>query len=392
MSTRRRLALLLTVFPAALIVYACSSDSTPGGTATEEEGGGSEGGIDPIDIDSSTNPEKDSSVNNPDTSTNPDAADGAVQPACIGNPLTPDGGTPDGGLTLGAAAATQIVTVGAGAFLDGPQWIDAQGGFLVFSEFQPTESLRRVAADGGGAAPFRTAGFSAALGPIGNSVRSGLVITAVGAKNNGAVSSFFLTQSDGGAAGTLPIGAGATSPNDLAAGPMNNLYFTDGQYLNGPGGAQGLYRIQPDGGVVSLAQNIGRANGIALSPDNTKLYVGIGAKAGDAVAKGVLVYNVAANGAVTVPGTAFLTAADLVDVPDGLAVDSGGNLWVASAAAAALTGRVEVFSPLKKKLGTIPFPNHRPTGVTFGGADGKTLFITAETGVFTFVSRCAGVK
>jgi sugar lactone lactonase YvrE len=333
-----------------------------------------------------------------------DGGDGAVLPTCIGNPLTADGGTLDGGVDLDAAVTTQIVTVPAGIFLDGPQWLDANGGFLVFSEFDPTARLQRVAADGGALGTFRDAGFGANLGPVGNALRDGLVISAVDHKAGVATSAFFLTAPDGGPAGVLGLGdAGSSSPNDLVAGPNGNMYFTDGQYVDTTG-FTGLYRLAADGGVQVIQQNFGRANGIALSPDNTKLYVGIGPiSVGETDPKAVLVYNVSATGVVTAPaaGTSFILAADLVDVPDGIAVDVGGNLWIAEAAAnGSANGRIEIFSAAKKKLGTIPFPGQRPTGVAFGGPDGKKLFITTEAstsgggsaGVFTYASRCAGVK
>ncbi|MDB4933196.1 MAG: Gluconolactonase [Labilithrix sp.] len=391
MSFRRRLGLVVVALPIAFYAYACSSDSSDGGGEGEDAGGGqNEGGPSGNDASSGN-----------DGSTTPDAADasdGAVVNPCIGNPLTPDGGTADGGVALDAATTTQIVTALNGNFLDGPQWIDsAGGGFLVYSEYNAaTPRLSRVAPDGGGAAAFRTTGFSALQGPLGNALRGGLVVTAVDAQNAAGTPSFVLTATDGGASGTIALGdAGATSPNDVVVGPNDNLYFTDGQYQNtGHIGTAGLYRILGDSGVVAVQQNFGRANGLALSPDKTKLYVGVGPLDADPDPRSVLVYTVAATGAVTAPGVPFLTATDLVDVPDGIAVDVGGNLWVAEAVTGgAGGGRVEVFGPDKKKLGTIPFEApHRPTGVTFGGADGKTLFITTETGVFTYVSRCAGLK
>ena len=316
---------------------------------------------------------------------------------CIGNPLTADGGNLDGGVNLDAAVATQIVSVAAGNFLDGPTWFDANGGFLVYSEFDQTERLWRIAADGGAKAQFRDAGFDNNNGPVGNAVRGGLLITAVNAKTGAGAPKFLVSAPDGGALASIGIDAsvGATVPNDLVVGPANNIYFTDGQYQPTPAGTTGVYRmLGTDGGVQAIQQNFGRANGIAISPDNTKLYVGVGPlNAGDPDKKKVLVYDVAATGVVTAPGATFLAEADLGDVPDGMAVDVGGNLWVAEATIGnAPGGRVEVFSPAKKKLGTIPFATERPTGVAFGGADNKTLFITTENGVFTYVSRCAGVR
>jgi gluconolactonase len=386
MSFRRRLALVVITLPFAFYAYACSSDSDGGGGGEDDAGTGSEGSL--PGEDSSTGTDANTGVDAAD------ASDGAVANACVGNPLTPDGGTTDGGVQLDGAVTTQIVTALAGNFLDGPQWLDKDG-VLVYSEYNAaTPRLSRVAPDGGGNVPFRTIGFTPANGPLGNTLRGGLLVTAVDAQNAAGTPAFFLSALDGGAAGTIGVGdSGATSPNDLVTGANDNIYFTDGQYQNtGNIGTAGLYRMLGDGGITAVQQNFGRANGIALSPDGTKLYVGVGPKAGDPDPKAVLVYAVAATGAVTAPGAAFLGAADLVDVPDGIAVDVGGNLWVAEAVANGPGGRVEVFGPDKKKLGAIPFPTQRPTGVTFGGADGKTLFITTETGVFTYASRCAGLK
>jgi len=399
MNTRRRLALVIVALPLAFYGYACSSDSTD--TPAGEDGGdGTDTGTKP---DSSTGTDgstgTDSSTGKDSSTVDAaDASDGAVPIVCIGNPLTADGGNLDGGVNLDAAVATQIVSVAAGNFLDGPTWFDANGGFLVYSEFDQTERLWRIAADGGAKAQFRDAGLDNNNGPVGNAVRNGLLVTAVDAKTGTGVPKFLVSTPDGGALPSIGIDAsvGATVPNDLVVGPVNNIYFTDGQYQATPAGTTGLYRILgTDGGIQAIQQNFGRANGIAISPDNTKLYVGVGPlNAGDPDKKKVLVYDVAAaTGVVTAPGATFLAEADLGDVPDGMAVDVGGNLWVAEATINnAPGGRVEVFSPAKKKLGTIPFATERPTGVAFGGADNKTLFITTETGVFTYVSRCAGVR
>ena len=61
-----------------------------------------------------------------------------------------------------------------------------------------------------------------------------------------------------------------------------------------------------------------------------------------------------------------------------------------------------VFSPAGKKYGEIRFPNHRPTGLAFGGgADNKALYIAANRAlgagayngeVFIYPSRCGGFR
>ncbi|MBC7052102.1 hypothetical protein G6O46_24140, partial [Salmonella enterica subsp. enterica serovar Enteritidis] len=78
---------------------------------------------------------------------------------------------------------------------------------------------------------------------------------------------------DGGALPSIDA-AIATNPNDLVVGPNNNLYFTDPQYQQTPDNPS-VYRALADGGVLRIQGTLTRPNGIALSPDNTKLYVGL---------------------------------------------------------------------------------------------------------------------
>lgn len=402
---RARFACVLAV-PLAFYAYACSSDESSdpgsgddGGPNSETSTPDKDGGV--PDLDSSTKK---------DTSVKPDAADGAVANACVGNPLlgTPAAVTPDGGVDAGVS--TRILTAAqAAAFLDGPQWVDAQGGFLVYSIFAPdgNEAVRRVAIDGGGAAAFRTAGMTTTLAPIGNAVKGGTVLTVGSPKGGGGTAQIFQTlAADGGLLPPIALpnnGLGdILNPNDIAVHPNGNFYFTDGQYIGGSN-EPALYRVLNDAGVQQFDKNLPRPNGIALSADSRKLYVGLGPNDGEA-GRAILVYDVNVDGSITKSGTnptTFIPGTALVHSPDGIALDVGGNLWVAEAAVdGSANGLVEVFGPDKKKLGAIPFGGSRPTGVAFGGADNKTVFITTESlgggavapGVFVFKSRCAGLR
>ena len=66
----------------------------------------------------------------------------------------------------------------------------------------------------------------------------------------------------------------------------------------------------------------------------------------------------------------------------GLAVDSHGNVYLAA-------GAVFVYDPTGKRLGMIAVPEH-PTSLVFGGADGKTLFITARTSLYAIKTATNG--
>jgi sugar lactone lactonase YvrE len=396
MSTRRRLGLVLVALPLAFYAYACSSDDPAGGGGTTDAGGGGGNEAGP-GIDSSM-PDTDSSMPGMDSST-PDAADasdGAVPNACIGNPLFADGGTPDGGANIEAGVTQIVPTSFIGTFYDGPQWVSGggagTGGFLVFSEFNNNaEIVHRVAADGGGLADFRTIGLGTNVAPLGNAVRNGMVLTVATAKNGGGTSVILQTAPDGGAGPSIPVPATALSPNDLVVGKNGAVYYTDPRYQVSGTDPKGIFATLNDGGgAARFAMFTGEEpNGIALSPDGTLLYVSF------TNLKRIDSYPVnPVTGAVTATPTAVVASAALTDRPDGIAVDAVGNLYVAEADAASATeaGRVEVFKPNGQKWGQIPFATQRPTGVAFGGPQSKTLFITTERGVFTYVGRCAGTE
>ena len=61
-------------------------------------------------------------------------------------------------------------------------------------------------------------------------------------------------------------------------------------------------------------------------------------------------------------------------VPDGMAIDSQGNLWATG------PGGVVVVSPEGEHLGTVRTAE-QPANAGFGD-DGRTLYITARTGLY----------
>jgi len=96
-------------------------------------------------------------------------------------------------------------------------------------------------------------------------------------------------------------------------------------------------------------------------------------------------YDVAANGTVS-NGKVFadVTAEKEAGLPDGMKVDSLGNVYASGA------GGIWVFSPEGKHLGTIK-PPEEPSNCGWGD-DGKTLYITAVTGLYRIKLAVAGQK
>lgn len=168
------------------------------------------------------------------------------------------------------------------------------------------------------------------------------------------------------------------SPNDLALRSNGDLYFTDPPYGLAKGMEdpkkelpfQGVYLVSRRGRVSLLTSELTRPNGIALSPDERRLYVAVS----DPERAHFLRYDILDNGSIT-NGKVHFDATPLVagrpGLPDGIKVDLKGNLWGTG------PGGVLVITPEGQHLGTI-----RPGPATANcawGNDGSVLYLTASS-------------
>jgi gluconolactonase len=167
------------------------------------------------------------------------------------------------------------------------------------------------------------------------------------------------------------------SPNDLVFARDGALYFTDPPYGlakqdDDPAKElrfNGVYRFA-NGRVQALVRDLNRPNGLAFSPDFKVLYV----NNSDAAKNLVMRYDVAADGTLS-GGRVFADLTSKTDgLADGLKVDSRGNLYTTG------PGGVWVLSPAGRHLGTIK-PPEIPANCAWGD-DGKTLYMTAVTGIY----------
>jgi gluconolactonase len=170
------------------------------------------------------------------------------------------------------------------------------------------------------------------------------------------------------------------SPNDLVYHSDGSLYFTDPPYgLDGQDEAadkeldfNGVFRLSADGRLSLLTKELTRPNGIALSPDEKTLYVANS----DAKKNLWMAYDVqddgsVANGRVFFDGTGMEGSGGA----DGLKIDTAGNLYCTG------PGGVLILNSEGRHLGTIQ-PAEQPANVAWGDADGKTLYMTARTGLY----------
>ncbi len=178
------------------------------------------------------------------------------------------------------------------------------------------------------------------------------------------------------------------SPNDLVFRFDGSLYFTDPPYGlpkadDDPAKElkfNGVYRLA-NGKLQLLVQDLTRPNGIAFSPSEKTLYVAVS----DPAHKVWMRYDVAVDGTVS-NGQVFadVTAEKEDGLPDGMKVDSQGNVYGSG------PGGIWVFSPDGKHLGTIK-PPEVPANCGWGD-DGKTLYMTARTGLYRIKLAVAGQK
>jgi gluconolactonase len=180
------------------------------------------------------------------------------------------------------------------------------------------------------------------------------------------------------------------SPNDLDIDKQGRLYFTDPRYGDRSGmemEQECVYRIDPDGKVTRIIDDLERPNGIAVSPDQKTLYV-VDNNNSLRGSRKVYAYELRPDGATG--GRRVIHDFQTSRGGDGMCLDSQGNLYVAAglntpnppAEPGTAKAGVYIFSPTGKQIGVIPIPEDAVTNCTFGDPDLKTLYVTAGKTLF----------
>lgn len=185
-------------------------------------------------------------------------------------------------------------------------------------------------------------------------------------------------------------------PNDLTIDSKNRIYFTDPQYGDRSGmemvdakgkNVEGVYRIDPDGTVKRIiTHEVDRPNGIVVTPDDRTLFVADNNNNGPGTARKLFRFDLKPDGTVDFNSQKLLYDWKSTRGPDGMKLDAKGRLYVAAGlnkpnppaeTQDKPTAGVYVFTPEGKLLDFIPIPRDETTNVAFGGADLRTLFVTA---------------
>jgi gluconolactonase len=284
-------------------------------------------------------------------------------------------------------------------FLEGPIWV-RNGGYLLFSEM-PSNSIRKWnPADGEVSVFLEKSGFTGtdptgaggrtptgfiSIGSNGLTLdREGRIVLAAHGDRN-----VVRLEKDG----TRTVlasryeGKRLNSPNDLIYKSDGSLYFTDP-----PGGLRerhtdpkkelpfsGVFLLKGDK-LQLLVDDLPMPNGVGFSPDEKIFYLS------DTYKKIVNRYDVRPDGTLS-PGKLLIdmNADQAAGYPDGLRVDQKGNVYSTG------PGGFWIVSPAGQHLGTILLSEF-PTGLAFGDADGKTLYLTSRTGLYRIRLKVAGLR
>jgi gluconolactonase len=159
-------------------------------------------------------------------------------------------------------------------------------------------------------------------------------------------------------------------PSDIIADSAGGFYMTDfGATRGRTRELAGVLYGTPDGSLREIVYPVELPNGIALSPDESRLYVT------ETRTRRVWAFTLDRPGVVTawhslatVPSGGPINFGGV----DGCCVDIAGNIVVATLG----IGGVTVVSPAGEILGQIPMDDPMTTNAAFGGPDGRTLYVT----------------
>lgn len=165
-------------------------------------------------------------------------------------------------------------------------------------------------------------------------------------------------------------------PNDIAIDSRDRVYASDPNWKNGTGN---IWRIDTDGTITLLEENMGTTNGIEISADEKTLYVA------ESVQRKVWAYDLSEVGSIS-------NKRILLQFPDygldGMRCDAKGNLFITRHG----KGTVVQVAPDGKIVREIQLKGKLPSNIAFGGKDGQTAYVTLQDNgnIETFLTDTPG--
>ena len=281
-------------------------------------------------------------------------------------------------------ASVELLYTGC-RWAEGPVWF-GDGRFLLWSDI-PNNRILKWEEETGGVSVFRKPSDFA----NGNTRdRQGRLVTCEhGARR--------VTRTEPDGAITIILdsveGKRLNSPNDVVVAADGAIWFTDPAF--GISGWYEGYKAEPEmnpaiwrvdaktGRAAKMADDVQGPNGLAFSPDETKLYV-VESRASP---RKIRVFDVV-DGAKLANNRVFIDAGP--GSPDGFRVDIDGNLWCGWGMGEPELDGVRVFNPQGEPIGHIRLPE-RCANLCFGGRQRNRLFMAASHSLYSLYVNTQGV-
>lgn len=180
------------------------------------------------------------------------------------------------------------------------------------------------------------------------------------------------------------------TPNDIVVKSDGSIYWTDPSgalFIPGMCGEDvqryldfhAVFRLSPDGSTLTpVADDFESPNGLAFSPDESLLYVN------DTARRHIRVFDVQPDGSLRNGRVFYEDKYDEPGVPDGMKVDMEGNVYCTG------SGGIHVIDPQGNLLGRLRTPDH-VSNMAWGDADWRSLYITQRSNVWRVRLTIPGV-
>ncbi len=155
--------------------------------------------------------------------------------------------------------------------------------------------------------------------------------------------------------------------NDVIADPRGSVFCGTMPTETQPAK---LYRLDPEGSLTVVLDDIGLSNGLGFTLDRKQMYYT------DSFARKIYIFDYDERTSEISNQRVFVETPDGQGIPDGMTVDAEGYVWSARADGSALFR----YTPNGEQERAIPFPAKKVSSVTFGGADMDEIYVTTIGG------------